>query len=103
MVPDRGSCSRGLLSRGNDRGPIFHAKTSSGKIVAQVRYASRLLASWRGKTIWAGFYSGFMRVEEKNVIGITGIYEKNNYHNRKIDGLSIERSSTGLPAASAFT
>ena len=45
MMPHRRSSrSRGLLvirSR-DDRGPIFHAKTSSGKIVAQVRYASRL-------------------------------------------------------------
>ncbi len=42
MLPDGGGGSRGLLRRRNDRGPIFHAKTSSGKIVAQVRYASRL-------------------------------------------------------------
>jgi hypothetical protein len=40
--PDGRGGSRGLVCRGNDRGPIFHAKTSSGKIVAQVRYASRL-------------------------------------------------------------
>jgi hypothetical protein len=32
---------RRLLGRRDDRGPIFHAKTSNGKIVAQVRYASR--------------------------------------------------------------
>ena len=41
-----GGCARGgsrrLLVRRDTRGPIFHAKTSSGKIVAQVRYASRL-------------------------------------------------------------
>ena len=43
MLPDGGSSSRGLLGirRRDDRGPIFHAKTSDGKIVAQVRYASR--------------------------------------------------------------
>jgi hypothetical protein len=35
---------RGLfrVSSGNDRGPIFHARTSDGKIVAQLLYASRL-------------------------------------------------------------
>jgi hypothetical protein len=33
----------GLLNCGRDnRGPIFHAKTSNGEIVAQKRYASRL-------------------------------------------------------------
>ena len=42
MLPDGRGGSRGLLRRRDDRGPIFHAKTSSGKIVAQVRYASRL-------------------------------------------------------------
>jgi hypothetical protein len=42
MLPEGGGGGRGLLRRINDRGPIFHAKTSSGKIVAQVRYASRL-------------------------------------------------------------
>jgi hypothetical protein len=44
VMPGGGSRSRGLvsISRGNDRGPIFHAKTSDGKIVAQERYASRL-------------------------------------------------------------
>ena len=41
-LPDGGSRSRGLFLRRNDRGPIFHAKTSDGKIVAQIRYASRL-------------------------------------------------------------
>jgi hypothetical protein len=36
--------SRGLRSRRNDTGPIFHAKEPpDGKIVAQARYASRLL------------------------------------------------------------
>jgi hypothetical protein len=43
VFPNGGCGSRGLLRRRNDRGPIFHAKTSDGKIVAQVRYASRLL------------------------------------------------------------
>ena len=33
MLP--GSGSRGLLSRRDDRGPIFHAKPPDGKIVAQ--------------------------------------------------------------------
>src|SRR5271166_6203137 len=44
MLADRSGSSRGLLGiyRRDDRGPIFHAKTSDGKIVAQVRYASRL-------------------------------------------------------------
>ncbi len=44
MFPDGRGGRRGLVinRRRNDRGPIFHAKTSSGKIVAQVRYASRL-------------------------------------------------------------
>ena len=46
MLSDGGCGGRGLITitsiRGNDRGPIFHAKPSSGKIVAQVRYASRL-------------------------------------------------------------
>jgi hypothetical protein len=44
VLADSGSCSRGLLGiqRRDNRGPTFHAKTSDGKIVAQVRYASRL-------------------------------------------------------------
>jgi hypothetical protein len=45
MLPDGGRRSRRLVSVSsrNDRGPIFHVKkTSSGKIVAQIRFASRL-------------------------------------------------------------
>jgi hypothetical protein len=43
MFPNVGSRRRGLfINSRNDRGPIFHAKPSDGKIVAQERYASRL-------------------------------------------------------------
>ena len=39
---DRGRCGRRLVGGRDNRGPIFHAQTSSGKIVAQVIHASRL-------------------------------------------------------------
>jgi hypothetical protein len=43
MFPNSGSRRRGLvINSRNDRGPIFHAQPSDGKIVAQRRYASRL-------------------------------------------------------------
>jgi hypothetical protein len=43
MLPNGGSRRRGLIINSrNDRGPIFHAKPSEGKIMAQKRYASRL-------------------------------------------------------------
>jgi hypothetical protein len=78
MMPDGGSRSRGLLvirSR-DDRGPIFHAKTSSGKIVAQDVMRHACPAAWQGKTIWAAFYPGLAGSEEKNVTAITVLIRK---------------------------
>jgi len=42
MVPGGRRRGRTGISRRNDWGPIFHAKASDGRIVAQVHYASRL-------------------------------------------------------------
>ena len=47
-------------------------KTSRGKIVAQVLYASRLPPRHgEGKVIYAGFYSGFGGLDKKIVILLT--------------------------------
>jgi hypothetical protein len=59
----------GLLRNRRDRGPIFHArKPPNGRIVAQLRYASRLPGIVAGQDyLRQNFTTGFRLTGEKNV------------------------------------
>jgi|SRR5579872_3764125 len=76
LVPDGGSGGRGLLRGRDDRGPIFHAKTSRRKDRGAIRVcvtpASRL-----GETgLSPKFYRRFTHETHKIVMGITGLTGK---------------------------
>jgi hypothetical protein len=84
MLPDGTGGSRGLLRRRDDRGPIFHAKTSSGKIVAQVRYASRLLRVAAKQHYLSGILPRIHAGKREKCDRNHSIYMQSYFHNRKI-------------------
>ncbi len=85
MFPDGRGGSRGLVtSRRNDRGPIFHAKTSSGKIVAQVRYASRLPRIMARQDYLGRILPRIHAVGRENCDWNHSIYMQIYFHNRNI-------------------
>jgi hypothetical protein len=69
-----------IINSRNDRGPIFHAKPSNGKIVAQKRYASRLprivaKQDYLGRILRRIRASGSQNCDQDH-----GIISYNNYH-----------------------
>src|ERR1041385_3674106 len=73
LVPDSGSSGRGLLCGRDDRGPIFHAKTSRRKDRGAIQYASRLPRVWARQDYHPKFYPRFTHETHKIVMEITGI------------------------------
>ncbi|MFZ1051901.1 MAG: hypothetical protein WBP65_09410 [Candidatus Sulfotelmatobacter sp.] len=54
------------------QGPdLPYQKPPNGRIVAQLRYASRLPGDVAGQNYLGGFYYGFVTCEQRNVMSIT--------------------------------
>src|SRR5579863_5067840 len=90
MMPDGRGGGRGLITgtRRDDRGPIFHAKTSRGKIVAQVHYASRLPRVLAKARLSERNFTPECLPRIRKMQWKERIYMKNIFHKMKIERLA---------------
>src|SRR5262249_42096137 len=98
MLLDRIRCGR-RLGRRDDRGPIFHAKTS-GRKDRGAMYGMRHACPHRsGQNYLMDFNPDFPPTQQENVIGITTSIRKLTSIMRKLFGSSGWMRPCGLPFA----
>ena len=97
MSNGRGGCGGLLTTRRDNRGPIFHAKTSRRKDRgARTLCVTPRPASWRGKVIYAGFYSRF-GMRSKKYSRIHAPHRKIDFHIEKTNDLLEFPLSAQIP------
>ena len=94
MLP--GSGSRGLLSRRDDRGPIFHAKPPDGKIVAQHVMRHACLALRAGQDYRDTILSRFAAVAREKCDYNHNTIKIIDFHSMTIRALGVHRFAASI-------